>query len=68
MGPGLASLGLDLALGKAGIRGMTGIAVRGRAGFADFAGVLLVAVDALGGWTELGVVGEVESVVSEGTS
>lgn len=46
---GLASLGLALALGKAGIRGMIGIAARGTGGLEALVGVTLVAADVLGG-------------------
>jgi hypothetical protein len=44
------------------------MAARGAVGLDDFVGVTLVAVDVLGGWTELGVVGEVELADSDGTS
>ena len=46
---GLGSLGLALALGNAGIKGMTGTAVRGTAGLEDFAGMTFVPVDVVGG-------------------
>lgn len=48
-GLGLASLGLVLALGKAGTRGMIGMAARGTAGLEGLVGVALVAADVLGG-------------------
>ena len=64
----LGSLGLVLALGNAGINGMAGTAVRGMAGLEDFVVMTFVTVDVVGGWTELGVVGVVDAVASDGTS